>query len=484
MKKLTKLAAILLAAMMLLASLASCAGNKPQGGNMEQEGSPSQSAEPTAAPTAAPHDHDHDEDPALIKIGKVGTVEYTMADYLRLYKMSAPYSAYGDDINAMIKDQLTEMGVLLTRCDELGIELTEEDEQSVQKQVDDNLNYLLTQMMVDETITDPEELRKAQIRELDAVLTDYYGYTVDSYQQMMRDDLHKNARIQKLRERTVEDIVIEDANVEEFFNAQLENDKALYTESNIAFVENYNSYLGGQALPPLYTPEGMFNVKHLLVQFENFENEEGVFSSEQNAMLNEVRAELQNGISLEDFIARFVSNADYNSDKNMTEPDPENVSEIGDYAAPYREHGYIVHEALIGNYFDGFGEAACILKYGENWMPAPSPDGSEPAQPPIEKYDMVFYETTDGHRIAEVRTNVFNGGIHFIYINEELESGEAKLDLGNENDPVYAAVAAACKQEKEQEHFQSVFEQWKSGMSIEFNDELIEHYISAHYGVG
>ena len=486
MKKLTKLAAALLASAMLLAPLAACSDNKGEGN------SPSQSAEPTAsltdAPTKSPHDHDHghDSDPNKIIIGKVGSIEFTMQDFLNEYEAYAPYAAYVSDLNSTIIARLTEAGVLLNRCDELGIELTAEDELLVQKRSEDSFNALLSQMRVDENVTDPEEIRKAQLEELEAMLGEH-GHTVESYKQMMTDDMLTSMRIMKLRERTVEDIVIEDAKVEEFFNAQLENDKALYTESNIAFAENYNSYLGGQALPPLYTPEGMFNVKHLLVQFENCMNvpeEEGVFGSKQNAILNEVRAALQGGISLDDFVSRFVSNADYNSDLVLTPPDPEEVLEFGDSSAGFREHGYLVHESITGNYFEGFGEAACILKYGENWMPAPPPDGSEPAQPPIEKYGIVFYETTDGHKIAEVRTNVFNGGIHFIYINEELESGEAKLDLGNENDPIYAAVAAACRQEKEQEHFQSVFEQWKSGMSIEFNDELIAHYISDHYSVG
>lgn len=489
MKKLTKLAAALLASAMLLAPLASCSGNKEP-----QENTPLPSTAPstdtTAAPTEAAHDHDHDHgdysDPSKIIIGKVGTIEFTMKDFLNEYEANAHLAAYVPDLNSMITDQLTEVGVLLNRCDELGIELSDEDELLVQTRSDETFEALLSQMRVDDNITDPEAIRKAQLEELEAMLGEH-GHTVESYTQMMTADMRKSMRIMKLREHTVSDIVIEDSRVEEFFNAQLDNDRALYSENSFAFAEAYNAYITGQALPPLYTPEGMFNVKHLLVQFENSTNvpeEEGVFGEKQNAILSEVRAALQSGISLEDFVTRFVSNADYNSDAVLTEPDPDDALEFGDSSAVYREHGYLMSETLIGNYFEGFGEAACALKFGEDWRPANAPEDSEPAQSPVEKYGIVFYETTDGHRIAEVRTNVVNGGIHFIYVSEELESGVAKMELGNENDPVYSAVVAACKLEREDERFSTAFEEWKKNTTVEFNYELIEHYLNSHLSVG
>ena len=478
LKKLTKLAAILLAAAMLLASLASCGGKNEPG--------ETPSAAPTAAPTEAAHDHDHDEDPAKISIGRVGTVEYTMADYLTIYDQYALYSAYITDLSGLIKEQLTEAGVLLTRCDELGIELTEEDEQSVQQQIDEQIEHALSQMMVDETIEDPEELRKARFAELETVLAEY-GYTLDSYKQMMGDDMRKSARVAKLEELTAAEVEFNSSDVEEYYNARLESDTSAYKDDPLAFADAYSAYLQGEAYQPLYTPEGVFNVKHLLIQFENWENvptEEGVFGDEQNAKLAEVRAALESGISLADFDSRFVSDGAYNYDTAMTILDEAAILEYGDYASGFREHGYLIHEKLVSNYFPGFGEAACVLKYGEDWMPEPSSESSEPAQPPIEQYGIVFHETTDGHRIAEVRTDATGGGIHFIYINEELESGPVKIDMGNENDPVYADIYEACRQEKEKEHFTSVYEQWESATSIEFNDEVIEHYMNAHYGVG
>ena len=47
---------------------------------------------------------------------------------------------------------------------------------------------------------------------------------------------------------------------------------------------------------PLYTPNDMFTVKHLLVQYDNSDKVsdtvEGVFTDEQNKKLDEIRKEL------------------------------------------------------------------------------------------------------------------------------------------------------------------------------------------------
>ena len=76
--------------------------------------------------------------------------------------------------------------------------------------------------------------------------------------------------------------------------------------------------------------------------------------------------------------------------EGLTILDEAAILEYGDYASGFREHGYLIHEKLVSNYFPGFGEAACVLKYGEDWMPEPSSESSEPAQPPIEQSNTVL----------------------------------------------------------------------------------------------
>ncbi|MBR5948957.1 MAG: hypothetical protein IKZ82_10005 [Clostridia bacterium] len=486
MNRITKLIALSLASVMAACSLAAC--NHKESETPTPTDAPS--AAPTVAPTEAAHDHDHDhnhgEDPSRISIGRVGTVEYTMADYLNIYDMYSYYAAYISDLHGMIKDQLTESGVLLTRCDELGIDLDDEDELTLQKQLDDELEYALSQMEVDYSIEDEDKLREAQMQALEEMLTEY-GYTFDSYFDEVREDMRKAMRVQKLRDLIAEEIEFGEAQIEEYYEEQLAADTEKYGLDPYAYSNAFNAYLTGQERIPLYTPEDMFTVKHLLIQFENTLNvpdEEGVFGDGENRKLDEVRSALESGITLEEFIENFVSSADYNSDATLTPPDPEEVDAHGDYMAGYREHGYIMHETLIGNYYPGFGEAACVLKFGEDWMPSSASEDSAPSSSPIEQYGIKFYETTDGHRIAEVRSDTANGGIHFIFINEEFESGESKLDMGNENDPVYASVKEYCRKGLEQEHYHEALQEWTDNTNIEFDDELIEHYISEHYGVG
>ena len=48
----------------------------------------------------------------------------------------------------------------------------------------------------------------------------------------------------------------------------------------------------------------------------------------------------------------------------------------------YKEHGYIMNENLLSKYFDGFGAAACLLFYGDDWKipvesASPAPDATD-----------------------------------------------------------------------------------------------------------
>lgn len=492
MKKFTRFAAILLSALMIAAMFAACskqgkdASEQNNALNAAESSAPTDAAgnAPTDTPSEAPehthsHDHSHDEDPAKIAIGRVGSVEYTMADYLSIYQMYAPYAMYMQDLNAIIKEHLIEDGVLLTHCERIGLKLSEEEELSIRDQIDEYINTMLEQMEIDDGITGEEAIEQARMDALNKLLSDH-GYTLDSYTAEMEEDLGSSMLIEKLREQITAEVEVSDEDILAFFNEHVEYDKQRYAEYHDDFAGAYTSYTAGQGEPPLYTPEGMFTVKHLLIQFENTadvsETVEGVFGEDESTKLASVRAALEAGITLDDFIKNYVSNEAYNDDKVFVESADED-DEYAEQMAGMREYGYIMNENIINRYYDGFGAAACVLYHGEDWTPLDAEVG------PVEKYGIKLYETTDGQKIAEVQTNCANGGIHFIFINEQLESGEAKMDLGNENDPVYRAMAESAAQKASEELYTERFEQWKAETSIELDDEVIDHFAAEHLDI-
>ncbi|MBR5947186.1 MAG: hypothetical protein IKZ82_00875, partial [Clostridia bacterium] len=120
--------------------------------------------------------------------------------------------------------------------------------------------------------------------------------------------------------------------------------------------------------------------------------------------------------------------------------------------------------------------------------PTATPEPEETTEPEdektlTEKYDIKFYETTDGHKIAEVRTPVANGGIHFMFINEELESGAATLDLNDEESPVHANIAKFYKKALQDEHYTACVEEWTKNTSIRLNDTYLDNFAKTYLGI-
>ncbi len=497
MKNLYKAAAVSLAALMAAAALASC-GNKEQSNstpapteNVSEAPTENVSEAPTGEVSASPeHTHDHDEDPQKISIGRVGVKEFTMADYLNVYQTYAPYAMYIPNVDELVRKQLVEMGVILTRCDKLGIALDEQDENDVERQFEEHLDELFTMAveygMASEADKDNAEARLSAIE----ALLEEYDFTFESYRSSVIEDMRSTKLYEKLRAITDAEVEFSEAQLREYYNTNLQKDKESYENSAEAFSSAYTAYITGEGRIPLYTPKDVFAVKHLLVQYENFdevsEENPGVFGDEQNKKLDEIRAALEAGISLEDFVNNYVSNKAYNDDTVLT------VSEDGGqdaFSEAYRNHGYVMHETLVSRYFEGFGAAACVLYYGEDWeLKTESPvEGGTPApvsENAVQKYDIKLHTTTDGQKIAEVRSNSIGGGIHFIYINERLPEGEAKLDMGSESDPVYSSVMEHGKKEAEDQHFSECLVEWEKETSVELDDELIAHYMSEDLGVG
>ena len=492
MKKHTKLIALMLAAITVLCLLAACGDRKQTEEGANTDPAASATPAPTDAPTGAPsgeHDgHNHeDEDLSKISIGRVGTVEYTMEDYFNIYQAYAPSAAYMTDMEGMIKGQLIETGALLTRCDELGIELDEDDEKALAERVDEELEYALSQMMIDQSIEGEQAIREARFRELESVLAEH-GYTVERYLEEVRGDLTKTMRIEKLQQLEADKVEISPDGAERYYNEALVADKEKFESDPEAFTSQYEAYIKGGGRCPLYTPEDMFNVKHLLIQYENMdvvsETVEGFFGEEQLGRIAAVRSALEAGISFEDFYNKYVASSEYNDDTVFaTDADAElSEQELAAYL-PFREHGYTMNERLLNYYFDGFSVGSCLLYYGENWkLPEDIEFSAGSSDDLIGDYEVKFHETTDGVGIVECRSYTAGGGVHFIFISERLESGETKIDLGNDSDPVYASVFDEYKKKTLDESFAALLEEWKQNTVVELDEELIAHYVEAYFG--
>ncbi len=468
-------------------------------------------------------------DMSKISIGSVGKVNFTLADYMESYNTYAPYVQYMSNLNETVKNQLINYGATLTRCYDQGIKLDEAEEQQLKQDVEAEFKKAVEAMTAPSDVTGEDAIYAAKLEAFKKQMKDN-GYTEASYKSELEDNLRKSKLMEKLREQVNAEVEFGKEQVKTYFDEHLATDEEKYKNDPNAFATAYNSYIADSGFIPLYTPEGMFTVKQLLVQYENNESVsatvEGVFNDELNKKLDEVRAALDGGISLDDFVKNFVSNKDYNNDTVFVPAEPnEDGTEVEESAQTlgYRKHGYIMHEKLLSRYFDGFGVAACMLKYGEDWTeptpepsatPAPTaaPEGDASAEPTaapteaptaapteapsadpeateapeedlIEKYSIKFYETTDGHKIAEVKTNVARGGIHFMFLNEELESGAATMDENNEEDPVYANIAKFYRQELENNHYTESLKKWVEETPVRLNNTYIDNFARSYLGI-
>ncbi|MBQ2191825.1 MAG: hypothetical protein II409_05410, partial [Clostridia bacterium] len=61
-------------------------------------------------------------------IGRVGKVRFKLSDYMSFYQQYQSYASYITDLNGVIKNQLINYGVTLNRCYEEGITLDETEE--------------------------------------------------------------------------------------------------------------------------------------------------------------------------------------------------------------------------------------------------------------------------------------------------------------------------------------------------------------------
>ena len=328
-------------------------------------------------------------------IGKIGKVKIKLSQYQQIYQQYSYYAKSMDDFNGFIKNQLITYGVTLNKCYELGLD-KEISQDELQKNVDAKLDQAIASYKVDASITDEVAIRENKLEQFKAALKKQ-GTSYKAYMKSLKQSELESMMMEMLQEIIYSDVQFDASAFEKYISENTLSQRDSYGKDVSAFMTAYNSYISGSGMIPLYTPNDMFTVKHLLVQYDNSDKVsdtvEGVFTDEQNKKLDEIRKALESGISLDEFVDKYVTNGDYQSDTVFVSATPDPSATPNPDATPeptadpdspggYKEHGYIMNENLLSKYFDGFGAAACLLFYGDDWkIPAesasPAPDATD-----------------------------------------------------------------------------------------------------------
>lgn len=468
-------------------------------------------------------------------IGKIGKVKIKLSQYQQIYQQYSYYAKSMDDFNGFIKNQLITYGVTLNKCYELGLD-KKISQDELQKNVDAKLDQAIASYKVDASITDEAAIRENKLEQFKAALKKQ-GTSYKAYMKSLKQSELESMMMEMLQEKIYSEVQFDASAFEKYISENTLSQRDSYGKDVSAFMTAYNSYISGSGMIPLYTPNDMFTVKHLLVQYDNSDKVsdtvEGVFTDEQNKKLDEIRKALESGISLDEFVDKYVTNGDYQSDTVFVSATPDPSATPNPDATPeptadpdspggYKEHGYIMNENLLSKYFDGFGAAACLLFYGDDWkIPAesasPAPDATDapkttdapatdapatdapatdapatdapttdkPADnetDPVKKYGIKIYTTSDGQKIAEVTTKTSGGGVHFIFINERLDAGDTVIKAEND-DAAYRNAKKFYIEKTEQDHYSECFTEWKNNTKIRMNDKYIDTYAKQFLGI-
>lgn len=328
-------------------------------------------------------------------IGKIGKVKIKLSQYQQIYQQYSYYAKSMDDFNGFIKNQLITYGVTLNKCYELGLD-KKISQDELQKNVDAKLDQAIASYKVDASITDEAAIRENKLDQFKAALKKQ-GTSYKAYMKSLKQSELESMMMEMLQEIIYSEVQFDASAFEKYISENTLSQRDNYGKDVSAFMTAYNSYISGSGMIPLYTPNDMFTVKHLLVQYDNSDKVsdtvEGVFTDEQNKKLDEIRKALESGISLDEFVDKYVTNGDYQSDTVFVSATPDPSATPNPDATPeptadpdspggYKEHGYIMNENLLSKYFDGFGAAACLLFYGDDWKipvesASPAPDATD-----------------------------------------------------------------------------------------------------------
>jgi|GEM_PF-629664 len=384
----------------------------------------------------------YNDDPTVIKCGsvKIGLQRFLTAfqnsDYYQYYQQGyIDASTYSD----YVVNELTSYGVQLDQAKKQGFTLTDDDKAEIQSNVDDAVKSYLEQnyaSAIDSTITDETAKYDA---EMELFLKDLKsnGSSLKKYRADLEESYTNSALINKLRDSVIGDITVNNEDVQKYFDDNL-NTSTTIANFNTAF-SNFVS--GASSSIPSYMPvvkaaeaddeaedeegdsssddtalteyDAMFSVLHLLLKFDEEAGSDvtdlAAYAEEQDKEFTTSRSFVEDKIATLDaqqFIDDLCFNEDVCDDPGMLE-------------SGHQFFGYIMSEQLIDSYYEGFGNAAMMLKYPD-WQPKTEEtddadaDADDAEETPEVDHGYTRMTLSDGTEIMRVYTTA---GIHYIILN-------------------------------------------------------------------
>lgn len=287
---------------------------------------------------------------------KVGDMDIGVNAYYNYYSYLAQfYSMYGiydvstttafRSMQDQVFDYLVSNALPMVVAKQNGVTLTEEEEAQVQADYEEQFESMLSQYAseVDESITDEAEIRAEEEKLFKADLQES-GWSYKKYLEMIEEDIRNAAIGNKYMESLYETITVTEDDAQRYYDDLLAEQEEEYALTPEEYFTDYTNYVNGSdAIGPITTAEGYHYYKHILIK----KSEDEADTSEVDAKIAEVQAKLDAGVSIEEFDELI---AEYGEDPGME-------------SDPYKTDGYMIHEAVSDQYYEGFGEAALALKH-------------------------------------------------------------------------------------------------------------------------
>lgn len=455
-------------------------------------------------------------------IGKVGKVKLNLNMYYSRYQNYSQYLSYGvsgETIANQIKNELIVYAVALDKCYKLGLDkFTEEDEAEIDARLNESIQSVLDSYSekIDQSLTDPAEIHEAELKLLKANLKES-KISYSSYEKSIRDTIEENYLLEKLRAYSDAEVTITDEDIDAFIGEQSVTDTENYQdpEKILDFYTAYTAYQQGTGMIPLYNPENVFFVKHLLVKYS---------STAEDAAVPTGGAQGANGVWDQQGFDTITEVMNYLNGEDATlegflslideKGEDEGMKQDG-----FKDTGYIMNEDFLSKYADGFGYASMKLYFGSDWEPAEEEeesddDSAEDADDSAEDADnagdnsdnsgedadntdetndgdeeeetgyTVGYFTVkdaDGNDITVVSVETIHG-LHFIVKAGDLTPGAVTINTEDHEDPEWIKIKDYRTDSVLEEHYNENLKTWQSETKIKFNERYLS-YLEAQLGL-
>lgn len=438
-------------------------------------------------------------------IGKVGDVKiyYSMysSQLSQYYYSISQGQMNGESVHALIKNSLINYGVTLNRVHELGLEdkLTDDDKAEIESRIQESIDKAISGYKVDDKITDENEIHDAKLQAFKDALKKS-GSSYKKYVKDLEKDVTESYLLEKLREMEDDKVTLSDDDAYSYFEEQAEKDAESYDNEHVnAFYTAYNKYLTDQGIIPFHVPDGVFFINHILVKYATADKtstvnsstttehpevpengrdgEYGVFDKEDAEKIDEIISTLNNENTTIDDVFKLIDKLgeDEGVQSEITEGDDQRE------AGNFHDTGYLMHEDLISKYTDGFGYAAMKAHEGQDWEPKKDEDKKDDdkettGNPEAETkdYKLKYYTIKDAEGndmlVVQVETNY---GVHFVFAKNDLTPGKITFER-NEDDPIWSNIKEYRLKELQDAHYEEAVKEWTNATKIRMKDSYLD----------